>query len=65
MPIEFARLKDKPAPFDRCPNCGHEPFEPFLRGIVHSWWRKLFRKPYCAVICWQCKEIVGHEDGRA
>lgn len=60
MPIEYSLLQNKPSPLERCPNCGHI-FVPFLRGMVQSWWRKLFRRPYCAVICYACKEIVGHE----
>lgn len=61
MPIEYMILKDWPAPVSRCPNCLAKPFVPFLRGQVQSRWRRLFHKPYCAVICSYCKNIVGHE----
>lgn len=60
MPIEASYLRfDKPK-FEVCPHC-KERFEPFLRGMVQSFWRHLFRKPYCAVICRACKDIVGWE----
>jgi len=69
MPIEAALLRDAPYPKVRCPKCGHFPLEPFMRGIVQ---RSCFRlslrgpflinpQPYCAIICSQCKEIVGYE----
>lgn len=61
MPIEYSQLEGRPVPFEECPFCDVMPFEPFLRGIVQSWWRKLLGKPYCALICENCKEIVGHE----
>jgi hypothetical protein len=69
MPIEVLLLAGKEAPLDECPNCGDKPFRPFLRGqvqrsslieTIRAWWQK--RKPrYCAVICWECKDIVGWE----
>ena len=61
MPIEFRLLQGKSEPFDYCPKC-HEPFESFMRGQVQSWWRKFLAIRYCAVICSNCKEIVGHEE---
>ena len=61
MPLEFAQLKDHPCPFDRCPSCGAEPFDQFMRGLVQSTWRRWLRLPYCAIICWNCKRIVGRE----
>ena len=60
MPIEFSLLQHEPEPLSVCPNC-RLPFESFLRGQVQSWWRKLLHMKYCAVICRECKEIVGHE----
>jgi hypothetical protein len=46
-----------------CPNC-REPFYPFLRGqVVRFDWFGLRKRIYC-LICWACKEIVGHEDAR-
>lgn len=65
MPIEFSLLLRKPVKLTNCPRCG-EPFEPFLRGQVQrtkrSWFGLGRRRPYCALICWACKEIVGYED---
>lgn len=61
MPVEYETLRYRPVPMDRCPGCGLKPFKPFLRGQVHSYWRKFFRRPYCALICLRCKQIVGHE----
>jgi hypothetical protein len=60
MPIEYTLLKDKPIPLKDCPYCG-EPFEPFLRGQVQSALRRFFKRPYCALICWECKAVVGYE----
>jgi phage terminase large subunit GpA-like protein len=63
MPIECELLAGRPVPFVLCPKCG-EIFHPFLRGMVqrrtHRWffWGAW---PYCALICWDCKEIVGYE----
>ena len=59
MPWEYALLKNKPCPTtDKCCSglC-----EPFMRGMVHSWWRKMLGMPYCAVICPISKEIIGWE----
>lgn len=69
MPIECAILDQLPQPLVVCPNCGARPFEAFLRGQVqrYPWtWRTLWLpigepRPYCAVICWQCKKIVTYE----
>lgn len=51
-------------PIEKCPKCGAEPFDPFLRGQVQRRKFKWFLWdpwPYCALICWNCKEIVGYE----
>lgn len=50
-------MKSKP---ESCPNCG-KPFEYFLRYKVQSNWRWFFYLPDYAVICADCKEIVGWE----
>ena len=68
MQIEAMELKDAPRPIDVCPKCD-APFDPFMRGQVQRWpwpWWKLWLpigkpRPYCALICWHCKEIVGYE----
>ncbi len=50
-----------------CPSCGGEPFVHFLRGQVQRSRRWLgifgFKRPYLAVICSFCKQIVGYEWG--
>lgn len=69
MPIEVVFLAPLPEHFARCPSCGAAPFQGFMRGEVqrHPYgWKKLWLpigepRPYCAVICSQCKEIVGYE----
>ena len=60
MPIEYEQLKDRPIPKTDC-LCGRVCGELFMRGIVQSWWRKIFRLPYCAIICPKSKQIVGWE----
>lgn len=63
MPIEVYLLRDAPEPLETCPKCG-KPFESFMRGMVQRPTRWLWigpRRPYCAVICRACKEIVGYE----
>jgi hypothetical protein len=62
MPVEYALLENQPVTLKCCPRCGDAPFYPFMRGLVQNWWRKLFRRPYCCLICAECKEIVGYED---
>lgn len=72
MPIECTWLQNKPSPLERCPICGAEPFEPFMRGMIQRKpigfrWRREFPffefypRPYCALICWSCKAIVDYE----
>lgn len=72
MPPEVLELAAAPAPLTHCPRC-KAPFEPFLRGQVQRspwpWWAQLLilpcfflkPRPYCAVICRACKQIVGYE----
>ena len=63
MPTEFALLKNEPPTYTECPKCKHKPFENFLRGQVQRGkkWFWLIKRPYCVVICYNCKEILGHE----
>src|SRR5438046_2851824 len=64
MPIECTLLEGQPVALDRCPKCSTWPFTPFMRGQVQRSGRKWFigpRRDYCALICSDCKEIVGHE----
>lgn len=69
MPKEVMLLLDAPIPLAQCPNCEAKPFSPFMRGMVQRspWtWRTLWlpigkARNYCALICWDCKEIVGYE----
>lgn len=60
MPIECEQLRNAPYAREKCDFCGAR-FPEFMRGQVQSWWRKLLRLPYCAVICHCCKEIIGWE----
>jgi len=57
---EYVRLLNAPNPLQKCPKCG-DTFEPFLRGCVYSFWRRLFGMRSTCLICENCKEIVGHE----
>jgi hypothetical protein len=60
MPIECETLKAQPEKQD-CPHCDYKGGLDFLRGQVQSAWRRLFGRPYCAVICPVCKEVVDWE----
>jgi len=72
MPIESTLLKDNPVTLSKCPKCGVDPFTPFMRGMVQrrgisliverfrAHWKNEHPR-YCAVICEECKEIVGYE----
>lgn len=62
MPIESFLLKEELFPYSICPNCNNQ-FDQLMRGQVHRRKRDfLFRKrPYCAVICRRCRNIVGWE----
>lgn len=62
MPIECLLLKNVPLPIQYCPDpeCG-APNPDFMRGQVQSRWRRLLGLPYCCLICWECKAIVGYE----
>lgn len=73
MPREVTLLQHAPVPFGRCPVCTAV-FRPFLRGQVQrggivryllpSWWLCLLIGqpwPYCALICSECKEVIGWE----
>lgn len=72
MPREYTLLCGRPVPLENCPKCGARPFDPFLRGLVQKtgigflvelWraWREKRPARYCALICWDCKEIVDYE----
>jgi len=66
MPVEVTLLDEQPIPFFECPNCGMIPFRAHIvRGLVQRWkrvWYWPFKiRPYCALICWDCGEIVGWE----
>lgn len=71
MPIEVRLLDGAPVPLQSCPKCGAAPFDTFLRGLVQRSPVSIFarppwrRRPYCAVICRGCKEIVDWEVPRA
>jgi hypothetical protein len=63
MPIECKLFEGMPPAIDQCPYCGQEAPE-FMRGQVQRSKRflwVLWRRPYCAVICHSCKQIVGWE----
>ena len=64
-PIEVEQLANEVIPFGRCPNCDMV-FVPFLRGQVQRsawrwWWPFGKLRPYCALICRHCKNVVGWE----
>ena len=69
MPIEAALLDGAPVPLGYCPKCYAAPFRPFMRGQVQRgmlrvWLARLLsnrEEGYCALICRECKEIVGYE----
>lgn len=63
MPIECKLLEKEPSAFSRCPFCG-TPDPMFMRGQVQRskrFLRFLWKRHYCAVICQECKEIIGWE----
>jgi predicted nucleic-acid-binding Zn-ribbon protein len=60
MPIECDQLRNKEH-IERCPKCRKYLREPLMRGQVQSWFRKVLRMKYCAVICNNCKEVIGWE----
>jgi len=64
MPIKCTLLRNYPYAREECPKCG-APFPEFMRGVVQSWWRRIFKLPYCAVICHKCKKIIGWEKPRS
>lgn len=63
MTVEYALLKNKQPIRLNCPKCGSgfTRENAFMRGMVQSPWRFFFRRPYCAVICHACKQIVDWE----
>ena len=63
MPVEYTLLKNAPSIATTCQKCGSVS-PAFMRGQVQRSKRflwVLWRRPYCAVICGTCKEIVGWE----
>lgn len=64
---EYA-MYGEPTAILECPLC-RKPFKPFMRGEVTragTWahfWARITRKPFptSALICWECKQIVGFE----
>ena len=74
LPVEAINLTDQEPLFSSCPVCHgeikvgkiFEPGTPFMRGMVQRsrrpWYAPWRTRPYCAVICPHCKEIVGWEE---
>ncbi len=74
VPEEAVSLHSQPPPFTACPECGgtigegniFKPETLFMRGMVQRskrpWYAPWRTRPYCAVICPHCKEIVGYEE---
>lgn len=64
MPIQAITSRLMPQPLQVCPKCNADPFESFMRGqVVRTFWLpwKWRRTDIWAVICSQCKDIVGYE----
>jgi hypothetical protein len=74
LPEEAISLTGQEPSVQSCPECGgvikmgqiFEPGTPFLRGMVQRsrrpWYAPWRTRPYCAVICPHCKDIVGWEE---
>lgn len=63
MPIEYKLFMNVPLSDIKCPRCGVSS-NGFMRGQVQRSKRFLgflWRRPYCAIICHVCKDIIGHE----
>lgn len=60
MPVEYEKLRAAPYAKEECQKCG-QPFPNFMRGQVQSDVRRFFGLPYCAVICHNCKRVIGWE----
>jgi len=63
MPIEYELLRREPYAIEKCPKCGKLSPE-FMLGQVQRSKRFLWilwHRPYCAVICHECKKIIGWE----
>jgi hypothetical protein len=63
MSKEYRILKDRAVPgvAQTCSYCGLPTEKLFMRGMVQSWWRKFWGRPYCACICPHCEEITAWE----
>jgi len=74
VPKEFLQLEKQPPPFSNCPVCKGDIKESgfmgqdslLMRGMVQRskrlWYAPWKTRPYCAVICPHCKEIVAYEN---
>lgn len=63
MPIEYRLLKNKCYKIKICPIC-HESNPLILRGEIQRSKRFLWilwKRDYCAIICHNCKNIIGWE----
>lgn len=63
MNIEVGLLSKMPYALEMCPHCGQR-FPEFMRGQVQRGKRWLWvgpKRPYCAIICHGCKEVIGWE----
>lgn len=63
MPIEYRLFMNVPLSDIKCPRCGVSS-NGFMRGQVQRSKRFLgflWRRPYCAIICHVCKDIIGYE----
>jgi hypothetical protein len=63
MPIEYKLFMNVPLSDIKCPRCGVSS-DGFMRGQVQRSKRFLgflWRRPYCAIICHICKDIIGYE----
>ena len=63
MPIEYKLFMNVPLSDIKCPRCKVSS-NGFMRGQVQRSKRFLsflWRRPYCAIICHVCKDIIGYE----
>lgn len=65
MPIEYLQLRDTPMQVTECHYCGvplqNDSDLLLARGTIQSTWRRLFRLPYCVVVCKNCGGVAGYE----
>lgn len=60
MPSEVEMLRGYPYAREKCRKCGTL-FPEFMRGEVQSAIRRFLGMAYCAIICHQCKRVIGWE----